>query len=479
MSSSRFDGRTRRDQKATQSRGVYRSSLVALALVLGVLAAAWFLADDVDGQRVVGRYSERRLLILIGASYVMCWTAYLVTGRAALRTKIVHAALSTFSALLAVALVELPAVAGWIDYRRLLSPPESVIFTRLKPWERPSSRFDPELLFVHRPGLRFTGRTPGDLVDWLRIRTDRQYDVDLQYDEHGFRNRLTLTRADVVAIGDSFVEAGLVPDRDLLTSRLAAAFGVEIANLGQGGYGPQQELIVLRRYGKPLRPRLVLWFVFEGNDLGDVHRYEQFRRDLQVRRTASLVDRLFTVSALRTLQWVVAPDATRDSTEARRRSCRFDARAEDTALVDPLNLYFAYAGAELTEDDLRALDVLQRSVQMAATEVRSEGAAFLLLFVPTKYRVHAGVCTPPADGYLSEWRINDLPARLGAWAQSAGVDYLDLTGPLRAAAERGLLTYFPDDGHWNSAGHRVVAASIETRLRRRGSLNGAADRAAR
>src|SRR5205807_430492 len=47
-----------------------------------------------------------------------------------------------------------------------------------------------------------------------------------------------------------------------------------VANLGQYDYGPVEELAVLRRYGLPLRPRIVVWMFFEGNDLVDVARYQ-------------------------------------------------------------------------------------------------------------------------------------------------------------------------------------------------------------
>ena len=45
--------------------------------------------------------------------------------------------------------------------------------------------------------------------------------------------------------------------------------------LGHSGYGPQQELVVLKRYGLRLHPRTVIWTLFEGNDFSDAERYEE------------------------------------------------------------------------------------------------------------------------------------------------------------------------------------------------------------
>jgi hypothetical protein len=46
-----------------------------------------------------------------------------------------------------------------------------------------------------------------------------------------------------------------------------------VANLGQSGYGPQQELAVLKRYGCPPYDRNTSWVFYEGNDLLDVQEY--------------------------------------------------------------------------------------------------------------------------------------------------------------------------------------------------------------
>ena len=40
-------------------------------------------------------------------------------------------------------------------------------------------------------------------------------------------------------------------------------------NLGVGGFGPLLELAALTEYLTPLKPPVVLWVFFEGNDLTD------------------------------------------------------------------------------------------------------------------------------------------------------------------------------------------------------------------
>jgi hypothetical protein len=363
--------------------------------------------------------------------------------------------------LLTVGALELPALMGWVHYGAVISPPASVQFTRLKPWQQATSQFDPELLFVRRPYLRLQGRTNGDMVDWLGIATSRTYEIDARYDRHGFRNASDLAEAEIVAIGDSFLEAGLVQFADLLTTRVGERLRAAVANLGQGAYAPQQELVVLRRYGLPLRPRLVLWFFFEGNDLTDVPRFEQWRREAREspEPVSSYADRSLVRNAVDTVRWRIRRKRDADALEATKRSCH------PVTLPDE-RIYFAYPGKPLTKSDDAALAVVERILLEASRASTSADAAFLLAFIPTKYRVYRGLCEFPPGAYGADWQLNDLPDRLSRWAQEHQVPFLDLTPPLVAAASRGELVYFADDGHWNASGPAVAADTISDYLTR-------------
>src|SRR5262249_37749911 len=134
------------------------------------------------------------------------------------------------------------------------------------------------------------------------------YRWDLRYDWHGFRNERDLERAGIVVIGDSFVESMTTPSESLVTSVLAKLRGETVANLGQYQYGPQQELVVLRRYGLPLRPHTVVWMFSEASDLADTIRYP---REVGVRRHFWLDfhDRSFTRNAFALLKYYWQPPA--------------------------------------------------------------------------------------------------------------------------------------------------------------------------
>ena len=65
---------------------------------------------------------------------------------------------------------------------------------------------DAELSFRRPSGQSWRGEVPGDVISaWnLPLGTPRQ--ISFTTDARGFRNRLTREQADVVLIGDSYVE---------------------------------------------------------------------------------------------------------------------------------------------------------------------------------------------------------------------------------------------------------------------------------
>ena len=378
-----------------------------------------------------------------------------MTSRTTLRVLV--ALLSLAATVLAL---EVPAYLGWIDWSDPVGLPHALRFTRLKPWDNPANVRDEELLFRHRPNSRFAGETPGDLVLLLGIATDRRYALDVAFDENGFRNPPGRTRADVVLIGDSFLEAGLVPFEETVPARLEAALAAPVANLACSGYGPQQERIVLERYGVPRRPKAVVWFFFEGNDLIDVGRYEEARRTggMDPQRTRFRA-RSLAANLARRVGLLFERPRREDAEEARRRRGVFRRGPE------PVSLYFAYAAQPLTEEDRVHLERTQAILRDADRITREAGARFLLAFAPTKFRVYEGLVDFEPGALCAGWRGNELPGLLEAFAGEAGIDWLDLTPVLRAAAERGELVHFEDDGHWSPRGNAVVAEAVGERLR--------------
>lgn len=97
-------------------------------------------------------------------------------------------------------------------------------------------------------------------------------------DVHGFNNPASVWRNggpfSVAVLGDSFVHGAGVPPNSDLTSRIRSVYPKTV-NLGHSGNGPILELATLFEYVEPLRPQIVLWCFFEGNDVQDFNAEKQ------------------------------------------------------------------------------------------------------------------------------------------------------------------------------------------------------------
>ena len=61
---------------------------------------------------------------------------------------------------------------------------------------------------------------------------------------------------------------------------------------------------------------------------------------------------------------------------------------------------------------------------------------------------------------------------MGTLCAERAIAFLDLTPTMAAEVGSGRNVYFPDDAHWNAAGHDVAAAALAELLRARGLIAG-------
>src|SRR5580765_3742322 len=100
----------------------------------------------------------------------------------------------------------------------------------------------------------------------------------LTTDTDGFRNPEARARFDIAALGDSFTDAMIMDVEASWPSQLGRRLGVTVQNYGTAGFGPQQELLVLKDYVAVHRPRAVVLAFFAGNDIFDAEAFDAFQR---------------------------------------------------------------------------------------------------------------------------------------------------------------------------------------------------------
>ncbi|UVT15544.1 MAG: PAS domain S-box protein [Nitrospira sp.] len=399
----------------------------------------------------------RQLFSFLVASYLVVWGGYALATtipRDEIRTQFV---LLTFSLGMGLLLVELPAWFRVIDYRELFA------VTGSQPWERP--RYVPDMELLAKPEPHYSVKmqfSRGNIGHVLCLPPYPSEPFELKYDQNGFRNEGDLRTAEIAVIGDSYIESPMIPASQLATTRLAEETQQVVANFGQSGYGPQQELAVLKRYALPLHPKTVVWVFYEGNDLLDARGYPDSVSLLRSQWDSldSYWNRAFTKNALlwltRTLNGCV-PNPHEKPQAA--RAVMIDATGQEHRVYVKGRSH----SVSLTAQEVDDLQNTVAAIEEAYRLVQQEGARFVVAFAPHAFRVyHDIVSFQGIGGGITRWDLNDLPERLRQMMAeiSPDIQYVDLTPALQSAARNSTLVFLPDDTHWTKEGHQVVAAAL-------------------
>ena len=245
----------------------------------------------------------------------------------------------------------------------------------------------------------------------------------------------------------------MTPDAELHTTILSALQGKTVANLGLSGYGPQQELAVLKRFALPLNPKTIIWAFFEGNDVANALEYERLAPMLSGGngRWSDFWFRSLTRN-------VVATYFRYGSTcVPNPHIARYRAEFKDQEnIITPV----FFSPSEILSPSVPSLRRAVAPIVEAAKLCRDRHIRFIVAYVPEKYRVYHDLSNVAlSTEEVRSWTVDDLPARFERLLSelSPDIEYVDLTPALKAASRKGIATYLPDDTHWSANGHRVVA----------------------
>ena len=425
-----------------------KATVITLVLFLAGYAVLW----------LTGISSTGHLIDNLVAGYLLAWGLYAFVSdlpRMEIRARFV---LMTLVGVAILGVAELLGVIGIVNYQALLGTPGRTW------WDRPGYMRDPELVYRHVPHHRERGSfLRGNIGEALCLPANPPTVFDLRYDHNGFRNEEDRDRADVVVIGDSYVESSMLPSSDLLTATLAGRLQTFVANLGVNGYGPEQELTVLKRYALGLQPKTIVWVFFEGNDLLQLGTDDD---DLlqSFPEAVSRHDDHWVRSLTRNL--LVASRKMARGCVPHRTFLQYRGRFQ-SADGERTELFFWEKPGPLKIKDRDRLDRLRTIVAEAQDLSRQHGFRFVVAFAPASYRVHHDLNNfEPSTPQMQTWPLGNLPEEFEQMLQavSPDIEFIDLTVALREAAAAGVLTYFPDDTHWTAEGQRVVGEAIHQAL---------------
>jgi len=332
-------------------------------------------------------------------------------------------------------------------------------------------------------------------------------------DAEGFRNPAVRDDFEIAALGDSFTDAMTMAGEASWPARLEGRLGVPVQNYGTAGFGPQQELLILKDYIASHRPRTVVLAYFAGNDIFDAEAFDVFQRSggtvkrtqpgWRIKDVISRGDQWLVVSALRaglrlfgSHQGAVAaePEPAPASEVSSAERPAFDQGWFDFE-VNGRRMRWAFMPPYLNTLNFSRADLAARSgwrlttgaIKEMQTVSRSFGAELVVMFLPFKSQVYLPLveAAMPKSAIKSAFRFylethgrtisvdrmlanrlaqNEMIAQLCA---EAGIPFLDTTPALASRAATGENVYFPDESHLNEAGEALIADELAAFLRAR------------
>jgi lysophospholipase L1-like esterase len=285
-------------------------------------------------------------------------------------------------------------------------------------------------------------------------------------------------------LGDSFTFGQAVDDSALFSTRLEGLLNKvelqhQVINAGVPGYGTAQELLMLRRlaaskivgdvyvlnlFTNDILDNLRLDYAshllnpvqpgFELDSSGELrfaHRPQRILREGSnlVAVQPSTRSMLFALAKTRVQTFA----QTQPALVRLARSLGFDIRVGRVP-----GIISAWYDAQVVERGVPLMKALIAEINDAA---KSHGAILLVAMIPSPMQVYTETYAGFPDDPVVERFLSD-PTRaqqiVRAMCEELGLPLLDMRDALVAG---GRAYYFPADGHFNEAGHRVFADALQ------------------
>lgn len=246
-------------------------------------------------------------------------------------------------------------------------------------------------------------------------------------DAEGFRGAVPLDQSDVVVFGDSFAAGYGVGERHLFANLTSS---LRIKPVGTGGYSMVQEFLWMQQLQSRIGGKLVVWFIYYGNDL-----YDNLMPDLRAYRKPFLRETdggwEIVSSHMSAAKW---PIITQGRMQGENHMPKLAELCSDTFIAKrayPACEYLIRVGKELCDQAGANLVVLGIPDAM---QLNPEGRRQL--------KSMAG--DPPSFDATRPDRT------IGAMCERMGVDFV------AGASFLDVSCYKTNDCHWNEKGHRRV-----------------------
>ena len=295
--------------------------------------------------------------------------------------------------------------------------------------------------------------------DYIRYRAD----------ERGFHNSTgfwSTDRIDIAVLGDSFAEGFCVPSEKNFVALIREQYSGTL-NLGKYGDGPLLELAKLKEYLPPRKPKVVLWFYSEKNDLYDLGGEKKdplLTRYLALGFTQGLVnlqpdiDRALiahveaggsTENPKSIFEWLVETAADKNWLWAKADGIfRLGHLRQQLGLIYGETRLDNETQSTVSRADQTVIDLFAQILSQANESVRLLGGKLYFVYLPQWER------------YGKPERVNPDRDRVLMLVRQLHIPLIDIDPAFRETGDPLGLFPFRGPGHYNAEGHRLVAREV-------------------
>lgn len=378
---------------------------------------------------------------------------------------------------------------------------------------RLSSVDDPTLGYKGQPNLNATYifdpvrdgiLTPEVPAGKIEDSGEKRVTCTVRRDHNGFSNPDVPASADWLVVGDSFADEIITPGSKHWVTTLRENLTGGLYDIAAPGWGPDNEYGAMKEYGFPLKPRVVIWVFYEGNDIRDVGEFREFRtlaRDNPDFTWSDYVarpprhfpyDRPVMRLLLRIAELLNPGPTPADLFPGSVNPIRLTAGGKTVPhaihLLEFQQLLMTRQHLTNELQDWKEADLILRKAMKSCSERR---ITFVLVYIPTKTRVYLPLIEEQVDRalfynavapqiskeltsnpekFLADVRRNEsnVAGLMAEICHDERAIFIDTTDTLKKAALAGNFPYWSYDVHFNATGNDIAAKTILDRLRKEG-----------
>lgn len=321
----------------------------------------------------------------------------------------------------------------------------------------------PNLPYMRKANISWEGLAHGDLAILNGDRDPYASPVLYQTDKNGFRNHRDISQADIVAIGDSYTEAGILNEEDSYIYQLGELTGLRTKNLGVSGYCTPYESIIMGEYGLGLKPNVVILQVSESNDLYENLEYYEWVN-------AGKPPRNIDPAKLKTIDlWKLRSPTYRLYQMAfplELNDFKLQGTFTDVASRSYLMRFANAPGKAMMPKGNVGWEIMIGSIARISEVCKENKINLVVLHIPDKINVYRDLVSlePQAKEILADYppipKEEQLSFYLQGLCEELQVYYMDAGPALRLKAKAKQLAYLPMDTHLSALGHEVIAKEL-------------------